>query len=213
MTENRLYVHVLLDRSGSMETCRDTTIAAFNTYVRSLQIHDATLTRLSLTQFDTEGIDLHHDSQSVHIIGALTRETYVPRGGTPLYDAIAKTVAHIDGVRLAGNEVASLVILTDGRENASREHTKESIKALLESRQHEKNWLVLYLGANQDAFAEAAKIGVDSDYALEYSPTRVLYALSAASESSHKFSHGRTRAAAVITTAQRRAAKDQDQKA
>ena len=30
MADSRLYVHVLLDRSGSMESCRDKTIDAFN---------------------------------------------------------------------------------------------------------------------------------------------------------------------------------------
>jgi hypothetical protein len=36
--------------------------------------------------------------------------------------------------------------MTDGLENASREYTKETIKALLDRKQREDGWLVFYLG-------------------------------------------------------------------
>ena len=42
-------------------------------------------------------------------------------------------------------------VQTDGLENASKEYTPRAVKKLLQRVQKEKNWLVIYLGANQDA--------------------------------------------------------------
>ena len=48
-----------------------------------------------------------------------------------------------------------LAIMTDGLENASREYTKETLKTLLDRKQKEEGWLVLYLGAGHDAVRAA----------------------------------------------------------
>jgi uncharacterized protein YegL len=100
MSDNRLYVHVLLDRSGSMESCRDSTIKAFNDYITRLKEAWKTPTCVSLTLFDSESIDLLHEALSVGDVPELTRKSFVPRGGTPLLDAIGQTAARIDAAKL-----------------------------------------------------------------------------------------------------------------
>lgn len=47
MATKRLYAHILLDRSGSMESCRDTAISAFNEYVNSLRTQEKLSARIS----------------------------------------------------------------------------------------------------------------------------------------------------------------------
>ena len=183
MSDKRLYVHVLLDRSGSMEACRDSTIKAFNEYVAKLKEAWKTQTRVSLTLFDSESIDLVHDALAVGAVPDLSRSTFVPRGSTPLLDAIGHTVARIDKTKLAQDERVTFVILTDGQENASREHTRESIAKLLAGRQEDKDWLVLYLGANQDAFREAAAVGIGAAHSMAYSAGRESAAFHAISRS------------------------------
>jgi hypothetical protein len=69
---------------------------------------------------------------------------------------------------LAASERVAFVILTDGQENASREHTRGSIHKLLAGRQEDKNWLVLYLGASPEAFQAAGSLGISAGYALRY---------------------------------------------
>ena len=156
----KLYAHVLLDRSGSMETCRDSTIDAFNEYVNSLAKDDKVSSRVSLTTFDSESIDLIADNVKAKDCPKLTRKTFEPRACTPLNDAIGRTVARIDGEKRRDGENIAFVILTDGLENASQEYSKDAVKKLLDGRQKDKNWLVIYLGANQDAFAEGAARGL-----------------------------------------------------
>ena len=160
MNKTPLYAHILLDRSGSMESCRDTTIDAFNEYVMGLRRSDEVDARLSLTIFDSAGIDLLQRAEPAATFMELSRQSYVPRASTPLLDAIGQTAAEIDRIALRPGEKIALVILTDGLENASKEHTKDSIKKLLTDRQDNKGWLVTFLGADVDAFAEAGAIGI-----------------------------------------------------
>jgi Mg-chelatase subunit ChlD len=160
MNKSPLYAHILLDRSGSMESCRDTTIDAFNEYVMGLRRSDDLDARLSLTIFDSTSIDLLQHVEPAKSFLELSRQTYVPRASTPLLDAIGHAVGATDKVELRPGEKVALVILTDGQENASKEHTKDTIRALLKDRQDNKGWLVVFLGADVDAFAEAGAIGI-----------------------------------------------------
>lgn len=160
MNKSPLYAHILLDRSGSMESCRDTAIDAFNEYVMGLRRSDDVDARLSLTIFDSQSIDLLQHAEPAKSFMELSGQNYVPRAMTPLLDAIGHVVAETDKVVLRPGEKIALVILTDGHENASKEHTKETIRALLKDRQDNKGWLVTFLGADVDAFAEAQAIGI-----------------------------------------------------
>jgi hypothetical protein len=117
--------------------------------------------RLSLTIFDSQSIDTLQRAEPAKGFLELSRNTYVPRASTPLLDAIGHVVTDIDGTELRAGEKVALVILTDGFENASKEHTKETIRALLKDRQDNKNWLVTFLAADVDAFTEAGAIGID----------------------------------------------------
>lgn len=160
MNKSPLYAHILLDRSGSMESCRDTAIDAFNEYVMGLRRSDDVDARLSLTIFDSQSIDLLQHAEPAKSFMELSRQNYVPRAMTPLLDAIGHVVAETDKVALRPAEKIALVILTDGHENASKEHTKDTVRALLKDRQDNKGWLVTFLGADVDAFAEAQAIGI-----------------------------------------------------
>jgi hypothetical protein len=160
MTKSPLYAHILLDRSGSMESCRDTTIDAFNEYVMGLRRSDDVDARISLTIFDSQSIDALQHAEPAKSFMELSRQNYIPRASTPLLDAIGHAVAETDKVALRDGEKVALVILTDGHENASKEHTKDSIKKLLADRQDNRSWLVVFLGADVDAFAEAGAIGI-----------------------------------------------------
>lgn len=173
MSHNALYVHVLLDRSGSMEVCRSQTIKAFNEYVASLKEAWKTPARLSLTLFDSGSIDLVIDARPVAEMPDLDNKTFVPRGNTPLLDAVGVTIGKIDAAQLADGERVVFVILTDGEENSSREHSRESIKRLLAERREMKHWLVLFLGAGEEAWDERQSLGLSMANSLQLRPGNV----------------------------------------
>lgn len=140
----------ILDRSGSMECCWDDTIGGFNAFVNEQKAVGGTL---SLVQFDHEYLEVY-SSKPIDDVAPLTRETFTPRGSTALLDAIGKAIKNVKG-----DAKPIVVILTDGHENASHEYTKSHIKDLVEQKTKD-GWTFAYLGANQDAFAEAGSIGI-----------------------------------------------------
>lgn len=206
MTKKRLYAHVILDRSGSMETSRDITIDAFNEYVNGLAADENISARVSLTIFDDQSIDLIRDNIKAKLCAKLDRDSYRPRGMTPLFDAIGKTVAKVDAEARREGEKVVLVILTDGQENASHEYSKDAIKKLFDGRQKDKGWLVLFLGANQDAFAEGGHIGTYAGNTMNFSTANVGASMKAAARSSMAYAGSGSLAAAAFTDDERHAA-------
>lgn len=207
MSKKRLYAHILLDRSGSMEECRESTISAFNEYVNTLRSDADISARVSLTLFDSESIDHVFDRQKPSDMPKLTRETFVPRGMTPLNDAIGKTATRMDGECLREGEKVAFVILTDGLENASSEYSREAVRKLLARVQKEKNWLVIYLGANQDAFAEGAARGVAAAQSMVFDVDQMQDVVGAAAHSTVRYARSASPAAAAFTPQERAAAR------
>ena len=153
---------LILDRSGSMDTCLDDTIGGFNAFLREQTVDGGTL---SLILFDHEYTPVY-DKKPILEVEPLTRETFVPRGSTALLDAIGKTIKSITDDR-----TPMIAILTDGQENASHAFTKAHIKDLIETKTKE-GWTFAYLGANQDAFAEAGSIGIKPGATLNFDANR-----------------------------------------
>lgn len=167
MTESKPPVHfsVVLDRSGSMASIADDIVGGFNEYLVRQQAGPGEA-RVTLIQFDGQDpFEVLVDGLDVKQVRPLTRESYRPRGNTPLFDAVGRMIARID-TDLAhrrnhdlGREDQVVVVITDGLENASREHDRASIFALVEQRRRE-GIVFVFLGADQDAYAEGTRMGV-----------------------------------------------------
>lgn len=177
----KLYAHVVLDRSGSMHSCAAEAVSGYNGYVATLPPG----ARVSLTLFDTEGIDLVRDGVETAAAGLVDGE-YAPRGGTPLYDAIGLTIAEAEK-RSSGFDRVALVILTDGFENASEKFRRDDILKLLTRKQEQDGWLVVYLGANQDAWAVGESFGAAGLNSLSFDQANVEVALASAGDATNRF--------------------------
>ena len=163
----------LLDRSGSMETCWDDTIGGYNAFIREQAPFGGDMT---LIFFDHEYFGAYV-RRPMGEVEPLTRETYKPRGSTALLDAIGRTIKEWED-----ETPPTVIILTDGLENASTKFTKAHIKDLIDAKTKE-GWQFVYLGANQDAFAEARSIGIGAGHTLNFETSRtpdVFRAVSAA---------------------------------
>lgn len=152
---NRIF---LLDRSGSMESCWDDTIGGYNSFVKDQAAFGGTMT---LVQFDHEYL-VTYSKMPIGDVVPLTRDTYKPRGSTALLDAIGQTIKE-----WTGDTAPTVIILTDGYENASRKFTKAHVRDLIESKTKD-GWQFVYLGANQDAFAEAGSMGIAPNCTMNY---------------------------------------------
>ena len=156
----------LLDRSGSMDSCRQDTIEGFNSFIESQKQFGGTMT---LCLFDHE-FEKVYEKTPIEEVPPLTEETFVPRGSTALLDAMGQVL------KMDLSDDAMVIILTDGDENASRTYTPAHVKDLVDA----KKWNFIYLGANQDAVLAARNLGINTS--LDYDATRtpeVFRALSA----------------------------------
>jgi hypothetical protein len=151
----------LLDRSGSMESCIDDTIEGFNTFVESQKEFGGTMT---LCLFDHE-FNTVYDKVPIAQVNPLTRDTYVPRGGTALHDAMGQVL------KMNMSDDVMVIILTDGEENSSSKYTAAHVKDLVDT----KPWKFVYLGANQDAVLTAQGLGIQTSMEYDTSKTPELF--------------------------------------
>ena len=177
------HIAVLLDRSGSMGDIKDDAIGGFNCFLKEQKAAGANAT-LTLVQFDTESTDVVHESMPILEVPDLNHQTFQPRGGTPLLDALGQTIDST-GRALAAIPEANrpnkvvFVVITDGQENSSHQHTKTSVKERIDHQSSRYNWQFVFLGANQDAFDEAGAVGIAMGNAANFAPARMQAAFAA----------------------------------
>lgn len=190
------YRHYILivDRSGSMCTIQDEAQAGIRSYVKD-QAEIPGKATLTLCEFDNE-YKIVHDFAP---LAAAVNYTLKPRNMTALLDACGMTVTSV-GEKLAAMPEAErpgkviVLITTDGKENASREYKLEQVKALFIEQQETYNWQISYVGANVDAFAEAASIGLRTNSTMNFAATGrgTAMAYAAASASSTRYATGQS---------------------
>jgi hypothetical protein len=165
--ERSILINFVLDKSGSMEPIRTATVAGFNRFLRDQQ-EEVGSAAMTLTLFDT-GFRTVEQASPVAEVRPLDDRTYVPGGGTALYDAIAHTMAITDRyVADHKPDQVLFVIMTDGEENASREFGRQQILEMIEHRQRTADYEFIYLGANQDAYTVGSGMGIGAGRTLDY---------------------------------------------
>jgi hypothetical protein len=158
---NKMLVNVVLDRSGSMASTREETISGYNEYINGLRADTASEFEVSLIQFDAYGsalgpeLTISYENKPLAAVPAMTLADYEPRGNTPLYDAIGECVRRAE----PKGRAMTVVVITDGMENASKEFTRESVKALIQEKQAE-GWTFVFIGAEIDSYAVSGSIGM-----------------------------------------------------
>lgn len=163
-------ITVLLDRSGSMSVVKEAMETAFDAFIK--EHRSVPTTKLTLVQFDDRN-DQDVVYQCVPIRSA-ERLRLHPRGNTPLLDAMCKVIDRT-GERLASMPEAErpdqvlLVIITDGQENASHIYKRKDVFDRVTKQRESYKWEFVYLGANQDTFAETQSFGIPWKNVIKYS--------------------------------------------
>lgn len=167
---------VVLDRSGSMSSIKKATIEGFNSLLRDQKKQPGTRL-LTMVQFDQHGAEptteIVHFEKAIVEVPRLMNLTFVPRGGTPLLDAMGSTIATM-GAHFANQLERErpghviFVTITDGEENSSREYTRDKVFEMVRHQTEKYSWNFVYVGANQDAIKAAANLGIPQGAALFY---------------------------------------------
>lgn len=171
MKDDYTDITIILDRSGSMFTCRDDTIGGFNAFLHEQQKLPGKAT-LTLVQFDDQ-YEVVHNCLNIKEVLDLDSNTFVPRGMTALHDAIGRSI-NAAGTRfsvMSENDRPSkviFVIITDGYENSSKEFSSAKIKEMIGHQSEKYKWEFVYIGANQDAITVGKDLGINPNASLSY---------------------------------------------
>ena len=168
-SNEKTHIICILDRSGSMASIIDDSIGGFNSFLEEQKKlpDEATIT---VALFDDK-YDLIYDNVDIKKAKELSKNEWMPRGTTALYDAIGKTInTEKEKLNKLGDEKPSKVlvcIVTDGHENASREFCLDDVKTLISDCEKD-DWNFIYLAANQDAMVVGKSFGVSVGNTFTY---------------------------------------------
>ncbi len=176
----------VMDRSGSMQHICEDIIGGVNAFLeRQRKLPGECL--VTYTQFD-DVYEVIYTALPIRVVPDLNKETYVPRNSTALFDAIGRAIQST-GARLAAMPAADrpedviFVIVTDGKNNASREFDRDRIFDMIKLQRDTYSWKFIFLAANQDAFQTGSSYGMHHGHTMTYgaSPQGVSKGFAAAS--------------------------------
>jgi hypothetical protein len=179
-------VTIVIDGSGSMNSITDATLEGYNAFINKQREEDGDVL-VSLVIFDStwardkNGHTIYGEQETrlrrpytaleLDDVPELTRDVYKADGGTPLRDAIGKSIGFTDDIlqRIPSDENpdALMVIITDGGENTSQDYGAGLIKEMIAARE-EAGWTFIYMGANQDSWSETQNLGFKQGNVMNY---------------------------------------------
>jgi len=189
LKNKKTYYQLILDKSGSMYDCVDTTINGFNEQMQMIRSLKNKYPQqefvVSLATFNEE-VNFDINQEDPDNIKELTSSAnfqnyekdnnlinYWPDGMTALYDAIGMSVTNI--LNLAREEITNdlatvvVVIISDGHENASTKYSYDQIQSMIKELELSDNWTFSYLSNTPDAVDYAMRINIKKENAIRYS--------------------------------------------
>lgn len=170
-TNNRIFNLIIVDASGSMTSIYRQALAGVNNTIGTISDTKRDMPEqeqfLTLLSFANGGEDLQYiyNVREIERVKKITANDYQLRGMTALYDAIGDSVTSLRKVMQRGDR-ALVTIITDGYENDSQRWDEQKVKALIEELR-KQDWVFTYIGANQDAEEESARVGIVNSMQFE----------------------------------------------
>lgn len=195
MKNKKTLYHFVLDKSGSMSNCRETTVNGFNSQLDTIkdlqkEFPDQEF-EVSLTTFDNY---VEHVQSHVNIekFDNLKLSKYCPNGGTALLDGIGMSINQIriaNETKIINDEMSVVVvILTDGMENTSREFTYHQIARTIEELEATEKWNFTFLGADIDAIHTSKMLNIRRENVVSFSKTFMPEMMNDVSEAMRQYS-------------------------
>jgi hypothetical protein len=172
MKKEQTHITFLLDRTGSMSVVKADTIKGFNAFLKEQQLLEGSATML-LAQFDsTDPFEIIEDFVDIKKVKKLNNKTFIPRNSTPLYDSIAKSINYTEATinnmkRKERPNTVIVAILTDGRENDSKEFNREYVRKLIEKKNSD-GWQFIFLSADLESIKDAKFFGIHESNTVRF---------------------------------------------
>ena len=163
------YYHLVLDRSGSMDSCWQEARQVIDNQLRDLKrIQEENSNSTLIFSYCGFNQVLRFGEGMMPVDQAsINWEEIYPDGMTALNDAIGESIHYLNkkvGAALSDADAdVIMLIMTDGLENSSKQYSPTAIKTLMETCERSGKWNFLFLGAGlevtdvTDAYARGDK--------------------------------------------------------
>ena len=126
--------------------------------------------RMGLTMFNNK-VDIKAVAQHLKNAAPLSSNNYVPAGGTALYDAIGKSVLHLEETFERQSDIPAtfvIVVLTDGYENSSNLFNLQQVRSLIQRLEATEKWTFSFIGATLDAVEVAQTMAIKANNSYSF---------------------------------------------
>lgn len=210
-------INVVLDETGSMNSCWDATINSFNDYIGSQKTQGGEC-RVNLTTFSMlsngiagslqmkaiRSINMNQVAEraratgqnirsvflneDVQAVGNLTKESYRPNGNTNLYDAIGSNIRNVES-QLAGMDSIPDVLFVIITDGGENASTEYRLQDVqsLVKAKEQEGWTFIYLGANQNAWQVGQTFGLSKGQTMSYSTNNMEGTMSALADATSSY--------------------------
>jgi Mg-chelatase subunit ChlD len=159
--QNRIIL--MLDESGSMKSQRSTAVDAVNSFIsKQKEGNPGDICLFDLITFNDVWKRIVSNTR-IEDVKKIEIENYAPNGGTALYDSIWDVIN-----KHATESEVMLVVMTDGQDTSSSHHTQEEVKERLTSLNKEKDWQVVWLGADVTVMQEGINSGASAASSVSF---------------------------------------------
>jgi hypothetical protein len=179
--KRKAFFAFVLDESGSMSTGKQATITGMNEQIQQIRStfkYSADVEPvITFVKFNGIVTPLYVN-KGLDELKDFTDADYNPNGMTAMYDAVGYVLNTLDQAEGINDEDTSVlvVVISDGDENSSREHSAQAIADRVKAYNDTKRWTFTYLGSNVDltrvrantGFAMGNTVTFDSSNAIGY---------------------------------------------
>lgn len=161
MKSNLLHICFVLDESGSMYNSVDDVIGGFQKLIDEQKEEKNGECIISLYMF-SDTVKKYYIGKPVNEVPRLA---YSPGGCTAMNDGVGTAIDEI-GKWLSDMDESErpsknmIVIMTDGKENASREYSFDTVKAKIKHQEEKYSWTFVYMGTNLQDLKDANRLGI-----------------------------------------------------
>ena len=161
MKSNLLHICFVLDESGSMYNSVDDVIGGFQKLIDEQKGEKNGECIISLYRFSNT-VKKDYIGKPVDEVPKLT---YSPSGCTAMNDGVGTAIDEI-GKWLSDMDESErpsknmIVIMTDGKENASKEYDFDVVKKKIKHQEEKYSWTFVYMGTNLQDLKDANRLGI-----------------------------------------------------
>jgi len=192
-SKKKTYYHLVLDRSGSMNSCWQEATQVINRQIKDLSRIQAenpdSAIIFSLCAFN-QVLQFSEELMNVET-AKIDWTTIFPDGMTALFDAVGKSIEFVEekaGEGLSENDSdVVMLVLTDGHENASKTYSGIDVKEMILACERTEKWNFLFLGAGLDVTEVTREFDRGNRNSLNFNKGQIASAMGMVSEELSEF--------------------------